>query len=81
MSNKTHSFNVLLDDQTYTNLIRMANDQHLSAGQIVRDLISRAALMTLSKVPTCANGQNCYVPHMHIALMQPPPPTPPNKAA
>ncbi len=63
---KKHQFNLELDPP-----MREALEACHKASGLARALVLRYSLtfyhaMTIGKVPTCANGQACLCPHMHV---------------
>lgn len=61
----TRPFNTLLTPEQYEQLQTLAEITGHSMGQIVRDCLKRAYIHTACHVPTCANGNSCFVPQMH----------------
>lgn len=60
-----HPFNVILSEQQYQMLRDLAGRTDATMGQALRAALQRAHRMICMRQPTCANGQACYVPHMH----------------
>ena len=75
MTAKPHSFNVLLNIGEYLKLTELARALDCSRGRALRVALRGAHAMKCDHIPTCANGQSCYVPQMH-PIPPPPPPTP-----
>ena len=65
MAQPTHPFNVLLPPAEVAQLAALADALHQSRGAVIRGLIRSAHAMILKKVPTCATGGPCFVPHLH----------------
>ncbi len=65
MRKKTIPFNVLLDYQDYDRLEKVAEQLQYSKGQVFRIALNNFYQMKCANVPTCANGQPCFVPHLH----------------
>lgn len=70
------NFNVQLDDQTDTMLIRISKDLSLSKAHIVRSAIRNYHNMKFLRAPICADGQQCRAPHTHIFAPTNPPSDP-----
>lgn len=73
MPEKEHKMTILLPDTVKNHLIRLARNAGISQGAICRQLINHAATMLYGKIATCATGQPCLCPHLHVH--QQPPPT------
>lgn len=58
-------FHCLLSVEEYDMLNRLAAAEGVSAGQIMRAALRGKYAMQIARVPTCANGTRCFVPHMH----------------
>lgn len=58
-------FNFELDQTRRNQLHELANHRGISMGAALRQLISTAHLMDVSKQPTCASGRACFMPHLH----------------
>lgn len=71
MSETKHSFNVILSKSQYEKLFELAKTLDSSRGRAIRQAIDAYHCMQVKKIPICANGQMCYVPHMHVQ-QQPP---------
>jgi hypothetical protein len=52
-----------LDDKT--KLDELARRANISKCAILRQLISRAALMEINQQPTCVDGRRCLCPQIH----------------
>lgn len=65
MSKKGHSFNALLDPDHFARLQALAKTLDISMGAVLRNLINSAHAMQVLNIPTCASGQNCFMPHLH----------------
>lgn len=70
MAKKSHSFNVLLSEQEYASLDKLAHDTHCARSFIVRQSIRWRVDMQLDGTPICASGQRCFAPHMHHPPIQ-----------
>ncbi len=70
----TRSFNVLFTPEEYAGLVKLSEVESCTKGAIVRRAVAYMQAMSVDDVPTCANGNRCFVAHMH-----PPPPTPRQK--
>lgn len=79
MPEKEHKMTILLPDTVKNHLIRLARNAGISQGAICRQLINHAATMLYGKIATCATGQPCLCPHLHVH--QQPPPTASTAAA
>jgi len=53
------------DEETRGMLRALATSRRLSMAATLRQLIWFAHAMELKGTPTCANGRDCYVPHLH----------------
>ncbi len=62
----THPFNCLLDEGTHSMLSDLAQEEHSSKANVVRDLIRRRGLMVYAEIPLCADGGKCRCPHAHV---------------
>ncbi len=64
-SQKTKPVNTLMSPQEKSELDELALKLRLSAGAVVRQAISAMHRHVIQNEPLCANGQKCFVPHMH----------------
>ena len=64
-----HSFNILMSEDEFEALTRLANNAGMSRGGLVRSLIRGRRQMEERGMRICANGQMCGYPQMY-----PPPP-------
>lgn len=80
MPEKEHKMTILLSDTVKTHLLRLARDAGISQGAICRQLINHAATMRYGQIATCATGQPCLCPHLHVPRPPPPPPQAPAAA-
>jgi hypothetical protein len=78
MAKQQISFNVLLDPERHRNLCTLARELGISRGAVLRQLLDSGFNHIATKIPTCANGHNCFVPHMHHYA--PPPEQPPSNS-
>ena len=69
-----HSFNILLDEEEIAMLSHMAKATTTNMSIVMRQALRWRYAMAENKVPTCANGQACLVPHMHNPTGAPPAP-------
>jgi hypothetical protein len=65
-------FNLVLSAEEYRKLNELANATGLSAAAVLRNALLAFHGMKIFGVPTCANGQTCFVPQMHAARPQMP---------
>lgn len=63
-------FNILLAPAEYEKLQELAAAVDGSMGHAIRSAVNQAHAMVCLGVPTCADGQPCYVPHMHAQRRQ-----------
>ena len=70
----TVSFNAMLDPETDTMLIQLAEAGRVSKAAIVREGIRGHFDMVQHRKPTCANGGACLCPHAHLYPAQAPAP-------
>jgi len=68
MPRLNRSFNVMVNDQQYEDLERMAQLSGSSKAHVIRDLIESRARMSLSHIPYCVTGRTCLVPHLHVPV-------------
>ncbi|MBA7656720.1 hypothetical protein ES703_64647 [subsurface metagenome] len=66
MSKKERSFNVVLGDDDYARLEDLGEEFLVSKGAVIRMLIVHAHRMRVKGQALCADGQACFVPHMHV---------------
>lgn len=59
------SFNVLLSQEDADKLDQLAKHYECSKGLVIRQSVRNHWAMTIMRVPTCATGQRCPVPHIH----------------
>ena len=71
MAQTKHSLQILVTPTDYGKLQQLAKLRNLSMGAIVREMIKHTFYHTVERVPTCANGQSCFVPHMHTYRPEP----------
>jgi hypothetical protein len=60
-------FNLVLSADEYRKLNELATTTGLSAASVLRNALLSFHSMKIYGVPTCANGQTCFVPQMHAA--------------
>lgn len=60
-------FNVMLTQVDRAHLDALSVLDSVSAGHVIRKLISAAHDMAIDNIPKCASGNPCFVPHMHAA--------------
>lgn len=60
------SFNLLLDDQMRKELSALQQLTQCSGGQILRQALHAKYCHQILRTPSCASGQPCFVPHMHV---------------
>lgn len=60
------NFNLVLDNETDTALIRIAADQGTSKAHVLRSLIRDRHTMKYAREPLCSTGEPCRCPHTHI---------------
>lgn len=65
------AFNVLLSREEREKLADLAGKHHRSKGAVIRYLIRLGHSMTILRIPRCANGSACLVPHLHSQPGQP----------
>ena len=65
MPSKDHSLNVLLDQETLAMLRSLAKAESVTMATIIRRSIRCEYAMRFNRVAACADGQRCFVPHMH----------------
>lgn len=65
---KTIPFNVMLDANEDRLLKELARHTGLSRGLCLRQALRAMHAMLVTRIPTCANGNNCFVPQMHPQL-------------
>jgi len=70
MSKKKHSFNVLLSEQEYVALDKLAHDTHCARSFIIRQCLQWRFEMHTAGTPLCASGQRCFAPHLHMVSLQ-----------
>ena len=58
-------FHCLLSLEEYTMLNHLAAAEGVSNGHVMRSALRARFAMKVSRVPTCAAGNPCFVPHMH----------------
>lgn len=68
--NKVFSFNVMLSTGERDQLGLLAHRLECNASQALRLALRSLVAHVLNNRPTCANGQMCYVPHMHPPAQQ-----------
>lgn len=66
MARKNEDFKVKLPDETYDELMRLAHHLQKSGGAVIRELISWRHAMQIDATPTCANGNPCFMAHVHV---------------
>lgn len=72
----SHQFNALLAPRHMDALNELAEHLHSSRAHIVRRCIDALHAMEILRVPHCANGTRCLVPHLHQHPDQVTPPAP-----
>lgn len=65
VTKRTHTTQILLSPEEHNNARRLAEQAGLSLGALIRHLLVLRGLMLWYASPCCADGQRCYVPHMH----------------
>lgn len=70
---KTISLNILIDRNDDSHLSQLIAATGWSKAQVLRTALGHLHTMLILKVPTCASGDRCFVPHLH-AQQDPPPP-------
>lgn len=60
------NFNLVLDEETDDQLIRLARELSVSKAHICRAAIANWYGMKFQRTPTCADLQECRCPHAHI---------------
>lgn len=60
-------FNVVLSSEEYDAMQDLARVTGLSAATVLRTALMQYHMMKIKCIPICANGQTCFVPHMHSA--------------
>ncbi len=63
----TGSFNVLLSREEYDMLRALAKETSTNMSIVLRQSLRARYSMQIQKLPMCASGINCFVPHMHNA--------------
>lgn len=85
MAKNIARFTALLSLEDEQKLLALCALDRESKGAVLRQAIRSAYAMRVLRVPTCANGQQCYVPGMHLNVsnsgMLPAPPPPPHSQA
>ena len=76
MPSNKYTFNVILSAPETKQLTELAETLKSSRGAVVRRLIDAAHKHAKSEIPTCADGQRCYVPQMHVRPQAPTRPAP-----
>ena len=71
-----HSYNVLLSPEHMELLKELADKTSTNKSIIIRQAITSYHAMKCLHIPTCADGQACRVPNMHIPPVQPQPQVP-----
>lgn len=66
-------FTILLSAKDNEKIEALKADSLESKGQIIRKAIRALYQMQIQHVPTCASGQNCFVPGMHPTQQMLPP--------
>ena len=61
----THSLNVLLSEEELSMLSHLATKTSSNMSVVMRQALRSRFAMEIGGRPTCANGQNCFVPQMH----------------
>lgn len=69
-------FNILMEEGRHRKLTALAADMGISKSAVCRQLIDNLYQMRIGKSPTCANGQTCFVAHMHPPAQTVPAPQP-----
>ena len=65
MHTKEINFNVRFDDAGRRELEALADRFRCSRAEVLRRLVSNAFTHITGKMPCCADGGRCFVPHMH----------------
>ena len=65
MTDIPKAFNVLLSKDEREKLSELASKHHRSRGAVIRYLIRLSHSMAVMRLPRCANGSVCLVPHLH----------------
>ena len=63
--NYTRSVNILFTPEQFKRLDDLAEKKGVNRSSAARTAIDAYCLMELDGVPTCANGQRCFVPTYH----------------
>lgn len=71
---REHPFNVLLSHAEFATLKELALKHGVSQGAILRQALNWRNLMDQKRIPTCANGNPCFVAHLHPTLTAAPAP-------
>jgi hypothetical protein len=64
-SPRSNNVHILMTNDEAENLQSLANALRVSMGHVVRAAVSNFFQMHACEIPTCANGQRCFVPQMH----------------
>lgn len=64
MAKKRVSFNVLLMPTEHAELVKLAEQVHLSRSDVIRTSLRAHFSMALGDMPHCANGRPCMCPHL-----------------
>ncbi len=64
---KKHNLQIIVTPKQMTKIRDMSLPLGISMGQLIRNLIETAHNHTEMHIPTCPDGQRCYVPQMHAA--------------
>lgn len=59
------AFNVLLSSEEKAMLKALSTANGTSEGAELRAALRARHAHLISRAPTCANGQNCFMPHLH----------------
>jgi len=71
---KDIQFNIMLSAEEKAQLLEAAHREALPSASIFRRALKNYFRMAVTHIPTCANGNPCFVPQMHP--IPPPPPRP-----
>lgn len=74
-------FNILLEKNRWAKLTALARKLSISKSAVGRMAIDNAYAMILGGKAVCANGHNCFVPHMHQPDVDVPPPPDPDQVS
>lgn len=74
----TGAFNVLLSEEEYGMLRALATENSTNMSIVLRQALRSRYRMQIERLPMCASGVPCLVPHVHAVPAPAPTPAPVN---